>query len=101
MLFSAFVLMCAMYRWGPASHVPSVWRAMPGAAISSSLWVVLSYLLSLYTEQMGRLEQTYGSTASIAALLIWLYFSARACVLGAIVNVQLDQGSGAGQALSS
>ncbi len=101
MLFSAFVLMCAMFRWGPESHVRSLWRAMPGAAVSSLLWVVLSYLLSLYTEQMGRLEQTYGASASIAALLIWLYFSARACVLGAIINGKLDQGSGTRQALSS
>lgn len=89
---TAFAVLCALYRWGPEQHATTLKAVYPGAALGALIWVILSFVFSLYTERMERLEYTFGSVSSTVVLLLWLYFSARACVLGAMVNVWLRSG---------
>ena len=59
---------------------------MSSAFASWQFWAVLSAGFAFYTANFGRYSETYGSLATIVVLLLWLYLSALAILLGAEVD---------------
>jgi membrane protein len=58
----------------------------PGAVVATVVWLVASGLFALYTANFTRYSRTYGSIASIVVVLLWLYLSALAVLIGAEVD---------------
>jgi membrane protein len=58
----------------------------PGALVATLLWLVLSGLFAVYTANFASYSKTYGSLASIVVVLLWLYLSALAVLLGAEID---------------
>jgi membrane protein len=58
----------------------------PGAVAATLGWIVVSAGFAFYTANFGRYSETYGSLATIVVLLLWLYLSALAILLGAEVD---------------
>jgi membrane protein len=80
----------AIYRFAP-SRAAAKWRwVSPGAAVATVLWLAGSALFSLYVSRFGAYDKTYGSLAAVAVLMIWLYVSSFAIVLGAGLNAELE-----------
>jgi membrane protein len=50
------------------------------------LWLVASLLFSFYTAVFADYAQTYGSLAVIVVLLLWLFLSSFAVLVGAEVD---------------
>ena len=50
-----------------------------------------SLLFSLYVSSFGRFQATYGSLASIVILLLWLFLTALAIIVGAELNAELER----------
>ncbi|MBW4419973.1 MAG: YihY/virulence factor BrkB family protein [Myxacorys californica WJT36-NPBG1] len=75
-----------IYRFGT-----SRWRKgtpiMPGAILAALLWAVLSGLLRFYVSRFGYYNQAYGAIGAAIILLLWLYLSAFAMLLGSELNV--------------
>jgi membrane protein len=78
-----------LYRFGPAHSRPRPW-AWRGAAVATVLWLVASALFSWYVSSFGSYDQTYGSVAAIAVLMMWLWLSAFAVLIGGEVDVELE-----------
>jgi membrane protein len=79
-----------LYRFGPAhSRRPPRW-AWRGAAVATVLWLVASALFSWYVSSFGSYNETYGSVAAIAVLMMWLWLSAFAVLIGAEVDAELE-----------
>jgi membrane protein len=75
-----------MYRYGPAPHAAR-WRwVSPGSTLAIALWIIASAGLSIYVSQFGKYDTTYGGLAGAVLLLLWLYLSAFAILLGAQVD---------------
>jgi membrane protein len=55
----------------------------PGTLVGAGLWVAVSALFGVYTANFAHYSRTYGSLATIVVLLLWLYLSALAILLGA------------------
>ena len=55
------------------------------------LWLALSALFALYTSFSSSYDRTYGSLAGAIVLLLWLYYSALALLVGAELNAELER----------
>ena len=69
----------------PAAHNSLRW-VMPGAILFGLSWVVFSLALSAYLSFSGTLNHVYGSLGAMIALLVWLYGSNLALLIGAELN---------------
>jgi membrane protein len=58
----------------------------PGTLTGALLWVLVSALFGVYTANFSRYSDTYGSLATIVVLLLWLYLSALAILIGSEVD---------------
>lgn len=65
-------------------------RVLPGALLTTGLWVVFSVLFSIYAERLARYSLVYGSMASVAMALIWFWLLSLALLAGGEVNAQLE-----------
>ena len=86
-----FSILCAVlsieliYMWAPSSRRP-LRSTLPGALIALVTWLLLSSALGLYLRNFGKLNKTYGTLAAAIALMLWLYWTAFAILVGAQFN---------------
>lgn len=79
-----------IYHFGPDRR-PARWRwVTPGAAIACLLWIVTSVGFSIYAENFGSYQETFGSLAGVVILLFWLWISAFVVLLGGKINAELE-----------
>src|SRR6266852_5628110 len=62
---------------------------LPGAVVAVSCWIALSYLLGIYFRHFGNFNKTYGTLGAAVALMIWLYWTGLALLVGAELNQEL------------
>jgi membrane protein len=90
---SALILFTAievLYTLGPS--LPASKRAtVPGAAAATILWLMLAWGLGYYFHHFGELKfaQFFGFLAAPVAFMTWLYCSATAILVGAVINSRL------------
>ena len=70
-----------LFKWMPDAEVE--WRdVMLGAVGTAALFEIGKFVISFYIGKQG-LESTYGASASIVVVLIWVYYSAQILLFGA------------------
>lgn len=79
-----------IYRYGPSRWQPGT-PVMPGAAFAAISWAVISSFLRFYVWRFGNYSLIYGAVAAVIILLLWLYFSAFAMLLGNQLNVVVGE----------
>lgn len=62
---------------------------LPGAILAVGCWIGLSYLLGIYFRQFANFNKTYGTLGAAIALMIWLYWTGFAMLVGAELNAEL------------
>ena len=82
--------MAALYRFGPARGRPPKAWPWRGAVVATVLWLAASALFSWYVSSFGSYNETYGSVAAMAVLMMWFWLSAFAVLIGAEVNAELE-----------
>jgi len=70
---------------------------VPGAVIAVGSWIGLSYLLGMYFRHFANFNKIYGSLAAAIVLMMWLYWTGFALLLGAELNEELAKLSGEGK----
>jgi membrane protein len=85
-----FVAIALLYRFGPSRPPPLHPRIAAGAALATVLWLIASEGLSFYVSRMASFGATYGSLAAVIGVMMWLYISAYAVLLGAELNARLE-----------
>jgi membrane protein len=89
----AVAAIAALYRFGPAhSRTPPSW-GWRGAMVATVLWLVASAMFSWYVSSFGSYDETYGSVAALAVLMMWFWLSAFAVLIGGKLNVELARSS--------
>jgi membrane protein len=83
-----------LYRWGPDRHPRKYRYIWPGAILASMLWIFAGALFSIYVENWGNYEVTFGSVSAAVVLLLWMYNSTQILVLGAAFNAELERAGG-------
>lgn len=88
---SALLVFGFMYYVTPdVRHRGFRWMA-PGALVGVALWVGASAAFSTYLANFESFNVTYGSFAAAIILLVWLWLTNVALMLGAEVNAAIEQ----------
>jgi len=91
LLLLVVVALTAVYRYAPSRRAPR-WRwANWGAVVATVLWLLGSALFSVYVGQFAAYNKTYGSLGAVVVLMMWLYVSAFAVLLGAELNAEMER----------
>ncbi|WP_181234109.1 YihY/virulence factor BrkB family protein [Enhygromyxa salina] len=91
LLFGVVVLgLAALYHWGPNRRPPR-WRWVSvGAVVATVCWLLFSAAFSVYSRHTGDARTGLEALDNVIALLLWLYVSAWAILLGAELNAELE-----------
>jgi membrane protein len=85
----AFVVMvaviAALYRIAPNKHYPFK-HVIPGAIFATVVWQLISLGFSFYVSNFGNYSATYGSLGGVIVLMLWLFLTGLALVLGGEIN---------------
>ena len=89
----AVTLLFAVFYWiGPNRQPPNWTWLSPGGLLATALWVLASLGFSLYVSSFGgSYAKTYGALAGVVVLILWLYLSALAVLVGAELNGELER----------
>jgi len=94
-LLLGFVLMAfnILYLYAPnVKHRRWHWL-MPGTIVGVVLWLMASFGFKLYLSLFDRFTVTYGSIGAVITLLLWLYLSGTAILIGGEVNSEIEKAS--------
>ena len=85
----AIVVMAAvlagLYRVAPNKHYPFK-HVIPGAIFATVVWQLISLGFSFYVSNFGNYSATYGSIGGVIVLMLWLFLTGLALVLGGEIN---------------
>ena len=79
------------YRFGPNLY-DREWRwSTPGALLALLLWLLASWLVRLYFGRVHSYHVVYGPLEGVAMLLLWLYFTSAAILIGGEMNSEIEK----------
>ena len=78
-----------VFYYAPDADQDWVWIT-PGSIVTTVLWVVFSMGFRLYVTRVGDYTATYGALAGAAILLLWLYLSGLALLIGGELNSEIE-----------
>lgn len=90
-LMALAALFAAFYYLGPNRETPKWTWLSPGGAVATLIWLLASLGFSFYVSNLGSYGKTYGSLTGVVVLLLWLYLSAIAVLVGGEVNAELER----------
>lgn len=82
-MLAAFAL---VYYYAPNLEEPHWTWISPGAAAGLVIWLAASFALRVYLHFFNSYSSTYGSLGAVIILMLWLYLSGFALLLGGEVN---------------
>jgi membrane protein len=83
--------LAVVYRVAPDRASPQFRWVSTGALVATVLWVVGTVLFSLYIDNFGSYNKTYGALAGVVVLLLWLYLTSYIVLLGAEINAESER----------
>lgn len=87
----AMVAIGVIYKVGPDRESPQTTWVTWGAAIATLIWLVGSALFTLYIENFGSYQETYGAIAGVIVLMLWLLLTAFSVLVGAEINAEMER----------
>jgi membrane protein len=79
-----------VYRFGP-NLKDRRWRcSVPGAVVAVTLWVASTLLLRFYQNDFSS-QRIYGGLNAVVELLLWLYFTGAAILIGGEANSEIEK----------
>jgi membrane protein len=89
-LFFVALSFSLIYYWGPDLHGQHWYWITPGSVIGVLLWVAASFGFRAYLHFFNSYSKTYGSLGAAIILLMWLYITGLAFLIGGEVNAQIE-----------
>ena len=85
-LFVLLVVFEVLYNILPDRR-PFTWKWItPGAVVAIVLWLALSFGWKTYLQYFDNYDKIYGSIGAGIVLMLWLYFTALAILIGGMIN---------------
>ena len=85
------VALAVLYRVAADRDSPKMRWVSVGAAAATVLWLVASLGFSIYVANFSNYAKTYGAIAGIVVMLLWLWITSYAILLGAEINAESEQ----------
>ena len=78
-----------VYQFAPAVRRRRRWIT-PGSVAATLVWIIASLGLDWYADRFGDYQKTYGAIGGVIVVLLWLYASGVAILLGAELNAAIE-----------
>jgi membrane protein len=79
-----------LYRFGPSRRAAQ-WKWLSVGAIAATLlWIAGSALFSWYLSNFADYNATYGSLGAGIGLMMWLWLTSIAILIGAEINAEIE-----------
>jgi membrane protein len=85
------VALAVTYRVAPDRDLPRFSWVTTGSLVATALWIVGSIGFSLYVNNFGSYNKTYGAIAGVVVLMLWLYLTSYIVLLGAEINAESER----------
>jgi membrane protein len=79
-----------IYRYAPDRRSAKTSWLTPGAIVAVLLWLGGSIAFTIYLARFANYNETYGTLGAVAALLMWLWLTAMATLIGAVFNAECE-----------
>ena len=89
LLFFVVFAIALIYYYAPDVEQRFRWIS-PGSIMAVVLWLAFSLAFSLYVNNFGSYNETYGTLAGIIILLLYIYYSAFIMLVGAEMNQVIE-----------
>lgn len=88
----AFVLLsfALIYYFAPDVRRQKWIFITPGAVIGVTLWLLVSFSFRLYLHFFDSYSKTYGALGAVIVLMLWLYLTGAAILIGGEVNSEIE-----------
>ena len=81
-------ILVILYTYMPNTKM-KVRDSVPGAVLSTFLWIIVTYGYSFYVNNFSNYDVIYGSLGGVIVLITWLYLSSWTILSGSEVNARL------------
>lgn len=79
-----------IYKIAPHRATPKTKWILPGAIFATLVWLAGSLLFTLYINNFGNYDKTYGSIAAVVILMLWFFLTGFIILLGAELNSETE-----------
>lgn len=91
LIVGMMLALSVLYRYAPDRNHPRWTWTSPGALLGTLLWVLASTCFALYTANLGKYNETYGSLGTVVVLMLWLFFTVLCVIVGAELNAEMER----------
>jgi membrane protein len=81
-----FLSYSIVYYFGPNLEVRKWYWVTPGAVVGVLLWLIASLGFRIYLHFFNSYSATYGSLGAVVILMLWLYITGFAVLIGGEMN---------------
>src|SRR4051794_18246159 len=82
--------LAVLYRVAPARDGPQLRWVSLGSIVVTVVCAFVNLLVSLYVNNFGSYDKTYGTIAGVIVLMLWLYLTCYLILLGAEINAEAE-----------
>lgn len=91
-VLSLLILLFAFVYWiGPNRERPEWEWLSPGAVVAVVGWLLLSLAFTLYVQNFGDYNETYGTIGGVIVLMLWLQLTMAILLIGAEFNAEVER----------
>ena len=85
------VMFSVLFHAAPNVKLPAFKWVSPGALLAVGLWIVASALFAFYVADFGSYDKTYGTLGGLVVLLVWMWITNSALLLGLEFNAERER----------
>ena len=90
-VLACMILAFALIYYFAPDFRKQAWQWLtPGAAIGVALWLLVSIAFRVYLHFFNSYSATYGSLGAVIILMLWLYFTGAAVLIGGEINSEIE-----------
>lgn len=87
-----FILLALELLYFIAPNIKQRWReTTPGALFALSGWLIVTFGFKFYVVRFGNYNATYGALGGVMVLMLWLYLTGVAILVGGEINSVISQ----------
>jgi membrane protein len=91
---AAVVLLFSIYYYIAPNRESPEWQWVSvGGVVGAVLWMASSVAFKIYVEGFSSYGKTYGSQVGVIVLILWLYISSLAVLVGGELNAEIERQS--------
>lgn len=86
-----YFILLALFYWVGCLKITTFKQAMPGAVLTTVLFMLLTYLFAIYVKDFARYNVLYGSIGSIILVMVWVNINIILILLGNELNIAIKK----------